>query len=231
MRPTPPGTWSPTWSGCAAHLGIEQWLVYGGSWGSTLGLAYAQQHPRRVSRDRHRRGDDHDARRSTGSTGASAASFPSEWERFLDGVPDAANGDLVAPTRGLWRRPDPRCQTRPRRLGDLGRRGAIRETNGAPGATVPAPGGPAGLRPNLRDYFSHGAWLEEGALLRDAGRLSGIPGVLVHGRLDLGGPLQTAWELHHAWPDAELIVVEGVGHLGTAETREHVLRALDRFAR
>ncbi|MFI6063732.1 hypothetical protein ACIA47_00495 [Micromonospora sp. NPDC051227] len=79
-------------------------------------------------------------------------------------------------------------------------------------------------------YFSHGAWLEEGVLLHDAGRLAGVPGVLIHGRLDLGGPLQTAWELHRAWPGAELIVVENAGHLGTAETREHVLRALDRFA-
>ncbi|MBM0204341.1 hypothetical protein JNW90_15415 [Micromonospora sp. STR1s_5] len=79
-------------------------------------------------------------------------------------------------------------------------------------------------------YFSHGAWLEEGVLLHDAGRLAGVPGVLIHGRLDLGGPLQTAWELYRAWPGAELIVVENAGHLGTAETREHVLRALDRFA-
>ncbi|KOG87001.1 proline iminopeptidase, partial [Streptomyces varsoviensis] len=78
-------------------------------------------------------------------------------------------------------------------------------------------------------YFSHGAWLEEGALVRDAGRLAGIPGVLVHGRLDMGGPLQTAWELARAWPDAELITVESSGHLGNETTRGHVLAALDRF--
>jgi proline iminopeptidase len=67
-------------------------------------------------------------------------------------------------------------------------------------------------------------------LLREASRLAGIPGVLIHGRLDMGGPLQTAWELHRAWPDAELIIAENAGHLGTAATREHVLHALDRFA-
>jgi proline iminopeptidase len=79
-------------------------------------------------------------------------------------------------------------------------------------------------------YFSHGAWLEEGVLLREAGRLSGIPGVLIHGRLDLGGPLRTAWELHRAWPGTELITVESAGHLGTSTTRGYVLRSLDRFA-
>ncbi|MGA4728344.1 hypothetical protein ACPB67_13050 [Micromonospora taraxaci] len=79
-------------------------------------------------------------------------------------------------------------------------------------------------------YFSHGAWLEEGALLRDADQLAGIPGALIHGRLDLGGPLQTAWDLHRAWPDSTLTVIESAGHLGTTETREHVLRTLDRFA-
>ena len=80
-------------------------------------------------------------------------------------------------------------------------------------------------------YFSHGAWLEEGELLREADRLAGIPGVLIHGRLDMGGPLDTAWELALAWPDAELIVIGDAGHLGNGETRDHILRALDRFAR
>ncbi len=80
-------------------------------------------------------------------------------------------------------------------------------------------------------YFAHGAWLEEGALIRDAHRLAGVPGVLVHGRLDMGGPLTTARELVRAWPDAELHVVERAGHLGGEETGRLVLAALDRFAR
>lgn len=79
-------------------------------------------------------------------------------------------------------------------------------------------------------YFSHAAWLEEGALIRHAGRLAGIPGVLVHGRLDLSSPLDTAWELARAWPGAELVVVEDAGHIAGARSREAVLAALDRFA-
>ena len=79
-------------------------------------------------------------------------------------------------------------------------------------------------------YFASGAWLEEGALLRDAGRLAGIPGVLIHGRLDLSGPLDTAWELARAWSDAELVAVRDAGHQGSDTTRERMLSALDRFA-
>jgi proline iminopeptidase len=80
-------------------------------------------------------------------------------------------------------------------------------------------------------YFSHGAWLEEGALLRDAGRLAGIPGVLVHGRLDMSGPAHTAWELARAWPDAELTVIEDSGHTGSDAMRVRIRAALDGFAR
>jgi len=71
------------------------------------------------------------------------------------------------------------------------------------------------------------AWLEEGALIRDAGRLAGIPGVLIHGRLDLSGPLDTAWELARAWPDAELVAVRDARHQGSDTMRERMLSALD----
>ncbi|WP_423746542.1 alpha/beta hydrolase [Haladaptatus sp. SPP-AMP-3] len=80
-------------------------------------------------------------------------------------------------------------------------------------------------------YSSHGAWLEEGELLRDADRLAGIPGVLVHRRLDLAAPLDTAWELHRAWPDAELVVVDDAGHTGSDMMTERKRSALDSFAR
>jgi proline iminopeptidase len=81
-------------------------------------------------------------------------------------------------------------------------------------------------------YFTHGAWLEDDQLLRNADRLAGIPGVLIHGRLDLGGPLAAAWDLHRAWPDSELVVVGTAGH----DTRDpgmsdSIVTALNRFAR
>jgi len=75
-------------------------------------------------------------------------------------------------------------------------------------------------------YLAHGAWLEEGELLREAHRLVGIPGVLIHGRLDLSCPLDTAWDLARAWPDAESFAPMDSGHLGSMSKREYQLTAL-----
>ncbi|AQW53508.1 alpha/beta fold hydrolase [Streptomyces violaceusniger] len=80
-------------------------------------------------------------------------------------------------------------------------------------------------------YFAHDAWLEDGQLLRDAHRLSGIPAVLIHGRLDLGSPLKTAWELSKIWPDAELKVIDDSGHTGSPTMRGAVLEAIARFGK
>jgi proline iminopeptidase len=79
-------------------------------------------------------------------------------------------------------------------------------------------------------YFHHRAWLADGQLLRDAHRLAGIPGVLVHGRLDLGGPPDTAWQLARAWPGTELHLV-GTGHGGGDEMTARILEATNWFAR
>ena len=105
------------------------------------------------------------------------------------------------------------------------------ESNGKPGAYSDRP--PEAQLALVRicaHYFVNGAWLEEGALLRDADRLAGIPGVLVHGRADLGGPVRTAWELARAWPGAELHVIKDSGHTGSAAMRDRLLSALNRFA-
>lgn len=80
-------------------------------------------------------------------------------------------------------------------------------------------------------YFRHNAWLDDGILLRNAGALTGIPGVMVQGRLDLGGPLVTAWEPAQAWPDGELVVVGGAGHSsGDPGMSEAAIAATNRFA-
>ncbi len=78
-------------------------------------------------------------------------------------------------------------------------------------------------------YFSHAAWLEDDELLRNAHRLAGIPAVLLHGRLDLSGPPDVAWQLARAWPGSELHFIPG-GHTGDAEMDRRLLDALDRFA-
>jgi proline iminopeptidase len=79
-------------------------------------------------------------------------------------------------------------------------------------------------------YFSNGAFLEEGAVIRGAGRLEGIPGVLIHGRLDLSCPAATAWELARAWPGVELLIDDHSGHRGSDIKRAWMLETLARFA-
>ncbi|MFC6017110.1 prolyl aminopeptidase [Plantactinospora solaniradicis] len=215
------------------HLGIDRWLLYGGSWGSTLILAYAQRHPNRVSEivifsvTTTRRSEIDWLYRGVGRF------FPEQWERFRDGVPEAdRDGDLVAAYARLMEHPDPDVRGRAANSWVAWEDTVISmEPNGTPNAYSNR--APAGLLAFVRictHYFAHGAWLAEGVLLRDADRLAGIPGVLIHGRLDLGGPLDTAWALARAWPDAELVVVEDSGHTGSDTSRRRVRDALDRFA-
>jgi proline iminopeptidase len=217
-----------------AHLGIDRWLLYGGSWGSTLSLAYAERHPDRVSEivlvavGTTRRSEIDWLYRGVGRF------FPEEWQRFRAGVPEPdRDGDLLAAYARLMEDPDPAVRARAARDWTAWEDAVISlESKGRPGAYSDRP--PDALVAFVRicaRYFANGAWLEEGALLRDAGRLAGIPGVLIHGRLDLGGPLVTAWELARAWPGAELHVVEDSGHTGSPEMGAAIGRALDRFAR
>jgi len=216
------------------HLGIDRWLLSGGSWGSTLILAYAERYPQRVSEivisgvTTTRRSEIDWLYRGV------ARFFPAEWERFRAGVPEAdRDGDLVAAYARLMQHPDPQVRVRAANDWSAWEDAVVSlEPNGKPNVYSDRP--PAALLAFVRictHYFAHGAWLEEGVLLRDAGRLAGIPGVLIHGRLDLSGPLDTAWELARAWPDAELIAVTDSGHTGSDTMRDRVLGALDTYAR
>jgi len=216
------------------HLGIEQWLVYGGSWGSTLILAYAERHPERVSEivipsvTTTRRSEIDWLYRGAGRF------FPEEWERFRAGVPEAErDGDLLAAYARLMESPDAAVRGKAAAEWVAWEDAVIsQEPHGTPNAYSSRP--PAARLALVRicaHYFSHGAWLVEGALLRDAHRLADIPGVLIHGRLDISSPLGTAWELARAWPDAQLIVIGDAGHTGSESLKDAILRTLDRFAR
>ncbi|WP_406393082.1 prolyl aminopeptidase [Streptomyces sp. NBC_00887] len=216
------------------RLGIGKWLLYGGSWGSTLILAYAEQYPERVSEiviaavTTTRRSEIDWLYRGAGQI------FPEAWDLFRAGVPEAEGPDgLVAAYARRMESPDP--DVRARATADwCAWEDAVLSMEAYTGP-APYSGRPDRAREAFvricSHYFAHAAWLEEGRLIRDAGRLAGIPGVLVHGRFDLGGPLTTAWELAKAWPDAELTVIDAAGHLGGPATGRAVLAALDRFAR
>jgi proline iminopeptidase len=215
------------------RLGIRRWLLFGGSWGSTLLLAYAERHPHRVSEiviagvTTSRRSEIdwlyRGARRF----------FPEQWEVFRAGVPEAdRDGDLVAAYARLMEDPDPDVRARAVNAWCAWEDALIsQESSGTPNAFSDRPS--ADMLALVRicaHYFAHQVWLEDGVLLRDAGRLAGIPGVLIHGRLDLSGPPHTAWELAQAWPGAELAIIEDSGHIGSDTMRERMLRALNTFA-
>jgi proline iminopeptidase len=214
-------------------LGIERWLLFGGSWGSTLILAYAERHPERVSEiaivdvTTSRPAEIDWLYRGV------ARFFPEAWERFRAGAPNAArDGCLVAAYARLMESPDVRVRER-----------AARDWCAWEDAVLSLEdyGNPQqyGERPDdartafvriCAHYFAHDAWLEDGALLRDAPRLNGIPGTLIHGRRDMSGPPDTAWTLAKAWTDAELTILDDAGHKGNEEVGRRIRLALDRYA-
>jgi proline iminopeptidase len=215
------------------HLGVDRWLLFGGSWGSTLILAYAERHPERVSEivipsvTTTRRSETDWLYRGVGRF------FPEEWERFRDGAGETGrDGDILAAYARLMADPDPDVRAKAADNWMAWEDTVISlEPNGKPNAFSDRPSAATAAFVRIcAHYFSHGAWLAEGALLRDAGRLAGIPGVLIHGRLDLSSPLETAWELARAWPDAELVVINDSGHTGSGKMHNQVYAALARFA-
>jgi proline iminopeptidase len=214
------------------HLGIERWLVWGGSWGSTLALAYAEAHP------------DHvtgmilwgitTGRRSEADwpfRGGLAPLFPEQWAQLRGGVPEAEDdADVVDAYARLLFDPDPGVRAR-----------AAHDWCMWESATPDWPP-KTGLASRYRDpdfalafarlvthYVRNDLFLEDGVLLRNAGALAGIPGTLINGRFDLQAPLGNAYALREAWPTSELVVVDEAGH--AADAIEGELRAAsERFA-
>lgn len=214
------------------HLGVERWVVKGASWGVTLALAYAERHPERVramvlaSVTMTRPADIHWLYHEVGRY------FPEEWDRFRAGVPVAErDGDLVAAYhRLLHLQPDLSVRERAARdWCDWEDSILSLEPGWAPNPRYDDPAFRMTFARVVTHYFHHQAWLADGQLLADAHRLAGIPGVLAHGRLDLGGPLDVAWQLARAWPDAELRPV-GTGHGGGDSMTAVVLEATGRFS-
>ena len=192
-------------------LGIERWQVLGGSWGSTLAMAYAQRHPERVTEIVLRgvfllRQVELDWIYG----GGAGMLFPEAWAEFVSLVPPAERDDLLNAYRRLVEGP-----SRDRAAA------AWSNWEGAAVSLVPNPGlvasyaNPEFALPFARialHYFCNGGWLEEGQLIRDAGKLAGIPGRIVQGRYDAVCPPTTAWELHQAWPGSELTIAPRAGH-------------------
>lgn len=214
-------------------VGVDRWLVFGGSWGSTLALAYAETHPWRVS--------ELIVRGVYTLTKAELAwyyqhgvseMFPDKWERFLAPIPQAERGDLMAAYRRRLIGLDRVEQLEAARAWSLWEGETITLLpNPEYSADFGADDYALAFARIENHFFSHAGWLEEGQLIRDAGKLAEIPGVIVHGRYDMPCPLRYAWALHKAWPQAEFHIVEGAGHAYSEPgILDRLIRSTDRFA-
>ncbi|MFJ8308001.1 MULTISPECIES: prolyl aminopeptidase [unclassified Streptomyces] len=220
-----------------AHLGIAKWLVYGGSWGSTLGLAYAQAHPERVSEV---------VLFSVVTTGRAEVEwitegvrvhFPDAWAAFRDAARPREGERLVDAYARLLADPDPAVREEAARNWCRWEDTHVRE----PGSPLAEDFGDSRYAdPAFRmtfarlvtHYWRHAAWLEDGQLVDGAAELAGIPGVLITGAQDISSPPDPARALAARWPDCELAVIDDAGHgLGHPGMSGAAQAALDRFAR
>jgi proline iminopeptidase len=216
-----------------AHLGIDRWLLHGASWGSSLALAYAQRHPQRVTALMLFSVVGNTAREFDWLTRDMGRVFPAEWDRFRAGVPEAdRDGDLSAAYARLLDDPDPRVRERAARDWCDWEDVHVSLAGGhRPSPRFADPVFRYGFARLVTHYFAHKGFLPDGQLLRDAGKLAGIPGVLIQGRLDVSSPPDIAWQLTRAWPDARLEIVASGGHGTGHGMTEAVVAALDGFAR
>jgi proline iminopeptidase len=215
------------------QMGVARWLVLGGSWGSTLALAYAEKHPDVVSELVLFAVVTTTPCEVQWVTRDVGRFFPAEWQRFRDGVPaNARDGGLAEAYNDLLLDPDPAVHEK-----------AAQEWCAWEDRHVSTQAG-ASSDPRYEDpsfrlcfarlvthYWRHAAWLEADALLLGASRLAGIPGALVHGALDVSSPLDIPWRLAQVWKDSQLVVLEDEGHRAGESMRETIAAATRRYAR
>jgi proline iminopeptidase len=215
--------------------GIERWLVFGGSWGSALALAYAEQHPDRTT-ELVVRGV-FTLRRSELDfyyNGGAGQLFPERYAEFLAPLGGRGfTGDAIAAYQDLLFDPNPAVH-QPAAMAWSGWE-AMTVTLLEPSAELVARFSQADFTLAFarieNHYFVHGGWFSEGQLIADAHRLAGIPGVIVQGRYDVATPAVTAYELHLAWPQADLQLIPGAGHSQSEPgIAEALVAATDRFA-
>lgn len=204
------------------HVGVDRWVVAGGSWGSTLGLVYAQRHPERVRAlvlapvTDGSWGDIAWLTRDVGRL------WPGEWESLLALVPDVDLTDPLAVPAAYARLladPDPAVRAGAARAWCAWEDTHVRLAPGwRPSERYRDPAFRLAFSRLVTHYWGHGCFLRDGEVLDGMPRLADVPGVLVHGRLDVSGPLATAWRLHRSWPGSELVVLEDTGHGGPSMT-------------
>ncbi|BDY27619.1 prolyl aminopeptidase [Mycolicibacterium mageritense] len=215
-----------------AHLSIDRWVVVGWSWGTTLALAYAERHPDRVAALVLTAVTTTTPREVQWITRDVGRLFPAEWARFRAGAPEAdRDGSLVDAYARLLADDDPAVREKAAldwcewedshvNLGPEPRRRLVAAT----------PEFRMCFARLVTHYWRHAAWRAEGELLSGVAEIAHIPAVLIHGRLDVSGPPDIAWQLAQRWPAAQLHIVPGMGHESGGAMGALGVEALDTFA-
>ena len=216
-----------------AHFGVDQWMVFGGSWGSTLALAYAETHPERVT-ELVLRGvflfDPHEVDWLYKKGGASSL-YPEAWDDFVAPIAERERDDLVAAYQRVLTGDDEAAKLVAAKAWSKWE--AVTVTLLPSAETEEHFTDPAVAIAVARienHYMANHGWLEEGQLLRGAVKLRAIPGVIVQGRHDCCTPPRAAWALKQAWPEVELNIVPDGGHLFSEPgVLDGLVRATDRL--
>jgi proline iminopeptidase len=217
-----------------AALGIRRWQVFGGSWGSTLALAYAQAHPDHVT-ELVLRGIFMLRRQEISwfyQHGASEI-FPDRWAHFLAPIPKAERGDLVSAYHRRLTSEDEAVRLEAARAWSVweGSTSFLRSNESATQEFGEAHHALAMARIECH-YFVNGGFMEEGQLIANVNRIRNVPAIIVQGRYDVVCPAVSAWELHQAWPQSDLKIVPDAGHSAFEPGNAHELvMATDHFAR
>ena len=215
------------------HLGVDRWQVFGGSWGSTLALAYAEKHPERVS-EIVMRGIFLLRRWELEwfyQEGCSRL-FPDAWEKYLEPIPEVERGDIISAYHRRLTSDNESVRLEAAQAWSIWEASTsfmlqdedfINSHNDAHFALS--------FARIENHYFVNGGFFEvEGQLLRDAHKLKGIPGVIVHGRYDVVCPIANAWDLHKVWPEAKLMISPTSGHSAfEAENASALIEATDSY--
>ena len=215
------------------HLGIERWQVFGGSWGSTLALAYAETHPARVT-ELVLRGIFMLRRWELEwfYQGGAHRLFPEAWQPYVDLIPEAERGDLITAYHRRLTSPDEATRLAAARAWSVWEASTslLRQDADFIRSHEDAHFALSFARIENHYFVNRGFFEHDDQLLRDAHKLHGIPGVIVHGRYDVVCPVQNAWDLHRAWPESKLAISPTAGHSAFEEENASALvEATDGF--
>jgi proline iminopeptidase len=212
-------------------LQIDRWIVFGISWGSVLGATYAERHPHRVQALVLAAVSTGTADEINWLTVHVGRFFPAEWTAFRDHVPPALRHlRLVEAFSVLLMDPDPAVHHAAAEAWCRWEEAHVASTPAArPNPRYDDPVFRLGFARQVTHCWRNNSWLGPDEVVRNAGSLAGIPGYLIHGRLDLSSPLDTPWRLHKAWPGSHLVVVDDEGHGGT-QMSAHCRRILTGLA-